>query len=111
MQSQRKQTKDQVAQLKQRMLPILNIPIIVTFGPHKFSTVIEDIVQARLADLINKPERREENGIFYTPTTVTFHCSNGKLHFILDDIDSIVQTLAGIMFHMRGGMDVCFICQ
>jgi len=83
------------------MTPHIGKELTLKFGKHKFPIIIEDIAQARLADLVNKPEQRYNiDGIAYTPTVVTFTCDVGKLHFILEDIDSIVETLSGMTFIM-----------
>lgn len=80
---------------------------MVKFGPHSFTTTITDIIQARQVDLVNTPDRRERlDGTFYTPTVVTFLCGDGKLHFVLEDVEAVVETLKGITIKLVGNTQV-----
>ena len=75
----------------------LNSPVVVSFGKHSFTTVIHDVVLARLADITNPPEKRLIDNKLATPSVVTFLCDEGnKLHFVLDDIESISILTKGV---------------
>ena len=99
-------------QFKQKLSSILNKNITLTFSGRSFSVVIRDIKQARLADVINKPERRQNvDGTFYTPTVVILDCGNEQIHIYLEDIERVVQQLHGIRIRMIDGQEIDFICQ
>lgn len=101
--------KEQVNQFRQTFIPIFNRPVQIQFGEHTFTVTITDIVKARLADLVNKPERREApDGTFYTPTVVTFLCGEEKIHMYLDDIVVITSGVFRIRITFVNDMIVTF---
>ncbi len=74
----------------------MNCPVIIQFNQHSFQTQIDDIVLARLVDIINEPDKRlDKDGKLRTPAVVLFKCGTDKLHFVLDDIDSVAVTTSG----------------
>jgi hypothetical protein len=78
---------------------------------HTFPIRIHSIQQARLLDLVNKPEKRARvDGSFYTPTVVTFDCGQEKIHIYLEDVEAVVQTLAGVCIYFINKEKVSFTC-
>lgn len=96
--SQRQQDKEQIGKIDAMLASLAEQKVRITFGPsqHSFTSTFIGVRQSRLADLINTPDRRERDGIWYTPTTVTFVFESGKLHFVLEDITRISQNLKGV---------------
>lgn len=90
-------TKGRVETLKSLLSNYLNRPVRIRFAEHSFSAVIMDVVLAKVTELRNAPEKRMNvEGKYVTPAVVTFICDVGKLHFVLDDMQSPVITTQGI---------------
>lgn len=70
-----------------------------------------EMKQARLADMMNVPEKREKDGKISTPAVLMMVCANGEdrdnIFFVADDILHVVQTTAGVVIKMQR-LDVRF---
>lgn len=93
----RKELGAYIEQQQQKLQPLLGRGVTIVFGKHEFEDQLQSIQLARQADMINKPEMREdqETGKMYTPACLQLGFAGGQLFFIIEDID-IYMTMSGI---------------
>lgn len=85
----------------QKLMPLLRKDLKVTFGKHSFQIHIHDMYQARLADLTNKPDRRQDSdGTYYTPTVLVLDCGEEKINIYVEDVARVIPQINGLLLDM-----------
>lgn len=83
---------------------LVNKPVRVEFDKHNFTSVLEYVDKARLADLVNIPDQREVDpglGKLATPAIITVKLVDGPLHFVDDDVTDIIIGVSGVSIKMN----------
>lgn len=93
----RSEAKQIVAEYAERFASYMTIPLTLSFGKHSFTdVVIQSIQLAKITDMNNAPDKRQdENGKYYTPPVIQFNTNAGILYFVLEDIN-IAAIINGI---------------
>src|SRR5258706_2585929 len=96
----------------QAFATVLNKRCQITFGTHTGESVVLDVLKAK-ADSINTPpdkipERTSTGDVkYYTPGMLNIHCDDIDLCFVIDHIQRIVITTAGICIQMINDDTIC----
>jgi hypothetical protein len=103
----RKQAKEIIEREREKFTPFFGQPVqLILNDGVVLPAKLEDVAQARLADVVNKPEPRvDPEGKKYTPPIMVLKFAEGEIQCVLEDVDRIVLTLDRIRVIM-GEMNV-----
>jgi hypothetical protein len=102
----RKDLKQVLWQMQDYFAPFIG-RCACTFGPHTFDVSVKGVILARQSDMTNVPDKRLSDGKYYTPDAIIIACEEGKMIFVLEDIDNIILTTDSVRVIM-GETTICF---
>ena len=105
---QKPRTKADAARLERwsALSSFVGSGVRVSFDGVSFDTRLTSYGMARLADVVNTPEKRDDGGKLYTPRMIALTFADGIFYLVDEDVARIDQLTRGTHVTMVGGLDI-----
>lgn len=106
--TRKQEIKNQIEQAQQKFSRFVGHPVKLLFAKHATTAFLVSVEQAKVTELQNPPEKRlSDDGKQYTPAVLTLvFDGGGKIHFVLDSIDKMLEVTKSVIIVMKDGLRV-----